>query len=151
MDPISEARLDEVMPALAALIRQLSEQLAAENMTIRVTQGLRTWPEQNELYAEGRTLPGRIVTNAKAGQSWHNYGCAVDVAPFDDGIPDWDLSHPAWMRIVMIGEALGLRSGQSWKDEPHFEYTGTFPPDPPQEVKDLFASGGVQAVWSAIA
>lgn len=150
MDITSEQRLAEVIPQLADLIRQLADQLAKENITIRVTQGLRTFEQQEALYNQGRLEPGHMVTDARAGESWHNYGCAVDVAPFDDGIPDWNVEHPAWARLVRIGVSLGLRSGISWKDEPHFEYTGTFPPNPPQSVKDIFATGGVEAVWNAI-
>lgn len=157
MNVHSEARLSQVIPSLADLAHQLAEQcdadpiFVAENAKLEVTQGVRTWPEQDTLYAEGRTSPGKEVTNAKAGESWHNYGCAIDVAPFiNDQQPDWDEAHPAWARIVAIGESLGLRSGISWKDEPHFESTGKYPADPPQEVKDLYASGGVQAVWEAI-
>lgn len=137
------------MPQLAALVRQMADQLALENITIRVTQGLRTWMDQDKLYAIGRILPGREVTKAKGGESWHNYGCAVDVAPFDEGIPDWDLDHPAWARIVALGESLGLRSGISWKDEPHFELTGAYPPEPPAEIQALYSSG-IQAVWDRI-
>jgi peptidoglycan LD-endopeptidase CwlK len=153
----SEARLTEVMPSLADLAHQLAEQcntdpsFIAENAKLEVTQGFRTWTEQDALWAEGRTSPGKIVTNAKGGESWHCYGCAVDVCPFiNDQKPDWDENHPAWARIVAIGEALGLRSGISWKDEPHFEKTGLYPADPPQEVKNLYASGGAQAVWDVI-
>jgi hypothetical protein len=51
---------------------------------------------------------------------------------------------------VAIGESLGLRSGISWKDEPHLEMTGKYPADPPQEIRDLYLTGGVQAVWDAV-
>lgn len=138
------------MPALAVLIRELGDRLEYENITIRVTQGLRTLEEQNALFDQGRILPGKIVTNAKGGESWHNFGCACDVAPFDDDIPDWNLGHPAWSRIVLVGQSLGLRSGVSWKDEPHFELTGPYPPDVPDEIRNLFASGGLEAVWAAV-
>jgi peptidoglycan L-alanyl-D-glutamate endopeptidase CwlK len=157
MNSHSEARLTEVMPTLAEIIRQVAQQcdadlsFSSENATLEVTQGLRTWAEQDALWAIGHTSPGVPVTNAKGGESWHNYGCAVDVAPFiNDQQPDWDENHPAWARIVAIGESLGLRSGVSWRDEPHLEMTGKYPADPPQEVKDLYAGNGVQAVWNAI-
>jgi hypothetical protein len=51
---------------------------------------------------------------------------------------------------VAVGESLGLVSGISWKDEPHFELTGKYPSDPTQEVQDLFTSGGLPAVWAAV-
>jgi peptidoglycan LD-endopeptidase CwlK len=150
LDNISEARLGEVMPELVNIIRNLADQLAMEGIFIKVTQGLRTWDDQDKLYAIGRTLPGREVTNAQGGESWHNYGAAIDVVPLEGTIPDWDASHPSWARIVALGEAQGLRSGISWHDMPHFELTGPFPPDPPQEVRDLYRDGGVEAVWKAI-
>ncbi len=150
MDAISEERLAEIMPALAALIHVLADRLVLENITIRVTQGLRTAAEQNALYDQGRTLPGRIVTNAQGYDSWHVLGCAVDVAPMDDGIPDWNPDHPAWARIVAVGESLGLQSGSAWHDDPHFELTGKYPPDPPMDVKTLYATGGLPAVWAVV-
>lgn len=157
MNAHSEERLSQVMPSLADLAHQLADQcnldpiFIAENAKLEITQGIRTWPEQDALWAIGHKLPGKPVTNARGGESWHNYGCAFDVAPFiDDQQPDWNENHPVWGRIVELGTSLGLVSGLSWKDEPHFEQTGRFPADPPQEVKDLYASGGVQTVWDAI-
>ncbi|MDA7028670.1 M15 family metallopeptidase, partial [Bacillus sp. CLL-7-23] len=49
-----------------------------EGIYVQMTSGYRSFAEQNKLYAKGRTASGKIVTNAKAGQSNHNYGLAVD-------------------------------------------------------------------------
>ena len=152
MDTISEARLSLVHPALADKIRRMAEALELEKITIRVTQGLRSWDEQAKLWAQGRTTPGERVTKAPGGWSWHNFGMAVDVAPDKDPgpgfIPDWNLAHPAWGRIVAVGESLGLTSGISWEDEPHLQLTGPFPVAAPNdEVRQLFKDGGMQAVW----
>lgn len=158
MDPVSESRLSEVHPALAAKIRTLAATLESENITIRVTQGLRSWKEQAALYAEGRDADGnvvdksQVVTNAKPGTSWHNFGLAVDVAPFDGSIPDWNLNHPAWMRIVSCGESLGLVSGSTWRtfpDWPHMQMTGNLPVSPNDAVRSTFTNGGLDAVWSS--
>lgn len=155
MDPVSDARLAEVHPVLAQKIHNLSDRLTLENVVIRVTQGVRTWAQQDALYAQGRTTPGNIVTKARGGWSWHNFGMAVDVAPAVDPasphfVPDWDLTHPSWARIVAVGESLGLVSGISWKDEPHLQLTGKFPvAAPTDEVRQLFKDGGHQAVWDA--
>jgi len=43
-----------------------------------IDQTYRTFAESDKLYAQGRTEPGQIISNAKAGQSWHNYGLALD-------------------------------------------------------------------------
>jgi peptidoglycan L-alanyl-D-glutamate endopeptidase CwlK len=153
LSAISNTRLSEVHPKLAAAIRQM-DALAPE-LDVQVTQGLRTWAEQDALYAEGRTTPGRIVTHARGGYSWHNYGLAVDLVPEDitTGSPDWDTTHPAWARLVSIAESLGLVSGSEWhaaeKDTPHVQLTGVFPVSPDDNVRAIYQEGGIIAVWNA--
>lgn len=105
---------------------------------IRIVQGLRTFEEQNKLYAQGRTLPGSRVTNSKGGQSYHNYGLAIDFAllydkdkngTFEslswDTLKDFDKDGEAdWMEVVDIFEETGYTWGgrfSSIKDNPHFE------------------------------
>jgi peptidoglycan L-alanyl-D-glutamate endopeptidase CwlK len=134
-----------------------------------VTQGLRTAGEQQALWAQGRdTLPkvnayrqavgwapiknadNVKVTNAAPGYSWHEFGLAVDVVPFESSnAPDWNENHPVWQELVAKGKALGLTSGISWRDEPHFQITGIFPVTPSDEVRTLFAESGLQSVWTA--
>lgn len=97
------------------------------------TSGLRTFAEQTRLYNQGRTTPGSIVTNARAGESWHNWGFAFDVA-FDNGrgTATWDEydmngnGSDDWQEIGAIGRSIGLEWGGDWAnflDRPHFEYT----------------------------
>ena len=151
VDAISEQRLSEVHPKLAEKVRSMADLLAQENITIRVVQGLRSWGEQATLYAQGRTVPGQVVTNAKPGTSWHNYALAVDVAPFDSGIPDWNVDHPAWKRIVAVGESVGLVSGSTWRtfpDWPHFQLTGQLPVSPDDAVRAAYETGGQSAIWT---
>lgn len=152
MDTVSETRLNEVAPQLADRIRRMAEMLKDE-FTFRVTQGLRSWDEQAKLYAQGRTTPGSIVTKAPPGHSYHNFGLAVDVVPFDsDNRPDWNTSHPQWKRLIAVGESLGLVSGSEWRtfpDYPHFQLTGVLPVSPDDEVRQTFLDGGMQAVWES--
>lgn len=102
---------------------------------MRITQGLRTIQEQDELYAIGRTKPGKKVTNAKGGQSVHNYGFAVNICLIIDGKEaswdtkkDWDGDNVAdWDECVQVFAAYGWSWGGSWatfKDMPHFEKIG---------------------------
>lgn len=150
MDSISEARLQLVCPALADKIRQMSERLSVEEIHFRVTQGLRSWNEQASLYAQGRSLPGKVVTNAAPGYSYHNFGLAVDVVPMTSLGPDWNESHPAWQRLVLVGTSLGLVAGAEWRtfpDYPHFQLTGKFPVSPDDEVRQIFRDGGMERVW----
>ena len=151
MNSISQGRLALVHPELSRRIVRLAQMLAFD---LEITQGLRTWTEQGDLYAQGRTQPGNIVTHAPAGYSWHNYGLAVDLVPEDvsAGQPDWNLSHPAWARMVSVAESLGLVSGAEWHgaelDSPHVQLTGRFPVTPDDEVRQLFRDGGTEAVWN---
>lgn len=150
MDTISEARLKAVHPLLASKIRQLADLLAKEGIVIRVTQGLRTWDEQDKLFQQGRSTPGDKVTNAPAGSSYHNFGLAVDVVPMMPLGPDWDVTHPVWGRIVAVGTSLGLTSGATWrtfKDYPHFQLTGNLPASPTPAIRTVLASEGISGVW----
>ena len=152
MDTVSEQRLSEVYPGLADKVRQMATQLESEGTDIRVTQSLRTMAEQEALYAQGRTAPGRVVTEARAGYSWHNFGLAVDIAPFTPQGVDWNTSHPVWKRAVAVGESLGLVAGAAFRtfpDWPHFQLTGRFPATPSDECRAIFAAGGLAAVWQA--
>lgn len=155
MNQSSQDRLKLVWPVLAENIYQLSTALIHEGIYIAVVQGLRTVEEQDALYAQGRTAPGKIVTNARGGQSWHNFGLAVDCAPVNPYASiDWNASHPQWKRMEELGVSLGLTSGARWAhlpDAPHFQLTGAWPEaEPTDEVRELCAQGGLKAVWDAL-
>jgi peptidoglycan LD-endopeptidase CwlK len=162
MNTASQDRLKLVYPKLATKIYQLSTLMAAEELFITVAQGLRTVEEQDALFAKGRDEHGavinkaQIVTNARGGNSYHNYGLAVDCYPVDkeSGGVDWNPSHPDWKRMESLGVSLGLTSGANWiriVDAPHFQLTGRFPVGAPDdEVRELYKSGGLQAVWAAV-
>lgn len=95
----------------------------ALDVTLRITQGLRTIEEQNALYAQGRTTPGRKVTNAKGGQSYHNWGLAIDLAELKDGKINWAFKYE---QLLPFAEKYGFAWGGHFKslvDKPHFEKT----------------------------
>jgi peptidoglycan L-alanyl-D-glutamate endopeptidase CwlK len=114
--------LDDLHPTVAEKARQLIELCKAEDIELRITSTLRTFAEQADLYAQGRTKPGQIVTRAKPGQSWHQFGLAFDCCPFYRGKPVWNSRH--WDQIGQLGKKLGLIWGGMWlkPDKPHFEY-----------------------------
>lgn len=122
----ADKKLRGVHPAVAAKARQLVTNAYKKGISVIITQGLRTIEEQNELYAQGRTKPGKIVTNAKGGYSYHNFGLAFDFAILkDDGSVSWNVDDK-WKRVGAIGKSLGLEWGGDWKDfkdYPHFQYT----------------------------
>jgi peptidoglycan LD-endopeptidase CwlK len=88
-----------------------------------ITETLRSFQRSDELYAQGRTKPGAIVSNSKGGQSYHNYGLAIDFVLEIDGKQSWKVDEN-WMKVVEIFKAHGWDWGgdfKSIKDYPHFE------------------------------
>ena len=150
----NEERLGTLHPILAIRARCMVELCSRIDIGLLVTQGLRTWEQQDRLYAKGRTTPplGRqhIVTNAKGGQSYHNFALAFDVVILDDrGKPIWDAEHPAWQRVGKIGKSVGLAWGGDWtslKDLAHFEYTCDLTL---KVCRELYPSG-LEAIWTRI-
>lgn len=119
-DPRSEKNLATVQPQLQKLGRELLRRLAAEGLTFKVTSGNRTQAEQDALYAQGRTKPGKVVTWTR--RSRHIGGRAIDLTLFSGKNPVWESKH--YDRAGVIGEELGLVWGGRWKrtpDRPHFE------------------------------
>lgn len=77
---------------------------------------LRSNKEQDELYAIGRSAKGKIVTNARGGQSWHNYGAAFDFVPLLNGKPQWD-DKASYAKAGAIAESVGLEWAGRWTGE----------------------------------
>jgi len=103
---------------------------AQAGIDLLVTSTYRDFASQTALYAQGRTTPGRVVTNAKAGQSMHNFRIAFDVVPLRFGKPVWGTSGKdgkLWAQLGAIGESVGLEWAGRWirfKEYAHFQYTG---------------------------
>jgi peptidoglycan L-alanyl-D-glutamate endopeptidase CwlK len=132
---LNSRSLEDLLPCVqsraVAFIAQAELQIPGLKMIVCSTY--RDIESQNALYAQGRTAPGRIVTNAKGGESNHNFRVAFDVFPTLHGKPilfekDGDeVSDPIWQKLGEMGEANGLEWGGRWKhftEAPHFQYTG---------------------------
>lgn len=122
----SEPLIRKLHPSIQDRARETLVRAFSQGVSLIVTQGLRTNEEQARLYAQGRTAPGAIVTNAPPGSSWHNFGLAFDVAVLDDmGKTTWPENSALWQKIGTIGKSTGCAWGGDWttiKDRPHFEY-----------------------------
>ncbi|WP_339314644.1 M15 family metallopeptidase [Paenibacillus sp. FSL R10-2734] len=131
----STKRLIGLHPVVLAATQALIERCYDRCINIVITQGLRTIAEQDALYAQGRTKPGTIVTNAKGGTSYHNYGLAINFALL---LPDgkqvsWDLKRDGdgdkiadWTEVIQEAKAIGFEWGGDFvsiKDAPHFQMT----------------------------
>lgn len=135
MDIVTLQRIEQLHPVVREEIKKIIEDCdnaLTGKAKIRITQSLRSWEEQEKLYAIGRLTKGKKVTNAKAGQSIHNYGLAVDICLIIDGktaswdtARDWDNDKIAdWYECVKIFSKYGWEWGGNWKnfkDLPHFE------------------------------
>lgn len=125
-------------------LAMIEEDLKKRNCWYRVivTQALRTFERQAELYARGRTAAGPRVTNARAGDSMHNYGFALDIALIDitknKGNIIWDETRIEWRVAAQIFKQEKWTWGGDWvrfKDYPHFEKA----PLPLKELRTLYA------------
>ncbi len=107
---------DDVKALADTLIAIFRNELGVE---LVVTEGYRTQAAQDQLYDQGRTRPGRIVTWTRTSK--HTEGRAFDITVRDLS-PD-QVPRSVWYAIGEIGEALGLKWGGRWRqrDMPHFE------------------------------
>jgi peptidoglycan L-alanyl-D-glutamate endopeptidase CwlK len=120
----------DLHPAVFKRAQAFVNECRKQGIEILITSTYRDAESQAELYAMGRTKPGKKVTNAKPGQSWHNWRCAFDCVPLRHGKPVWNTTGPdgeLWERIGQIGEACGLEWAGRWKsmkEMAHFQWTG---------------------------
>ncbi|MHB1000796.1 MAG: M15 family metallopeptidase [Armatimonadota bacterium] len=117
----SRAGLD---PEFAKKIAIFEGKLEDRGIKVILTWGYRSVTEQNKLFAKGRTAPGSIVTSARGGYSWHNYGRAADYAFIINGKVTWN---GPWDTFGRIAKECGLEWGGAWKnfkDRPHVQWTG---------------------------
>ena len=123
---INSRDLKDLDPYVAGLAKKFITACKKQGIDLLVTSTYRDNESQNALYAQGRTKAGRIVTNAKAGQSFHNYRLAFDVVPIVNGKPQWN-DFRTFQKIGAIGKSIGLDWAGDWKtfkELAHFQWTG---------------------------
>lgn len=129
------SKLDTLHPLIRNEVKQLVDKVnntvLTSNVKMLVTQCLRTFEEQDKLYNQKPK-----VTNAKGGQSIHNYGLAFDFCLAEGGKLIWETNkdydgdkNPDWMEVVKVFKDAGYKWGGDFKsitDKPHFEKTYGF-------------------------
>lgn len=121
LHPIVEAKKNELVAEAKKL-----------GISVLITDDFRSHEEQNALYEKGRTMTGPVVTHVRGGESYHNYGLAIDFAlRTGKGKVIWDLEYDGnnngkadWMEVVAIAKRLGFSWGGDWKgfkDYPHLQ------------------------------
>ena len=157
---------DEIYPPLMAKLTQLQANCQAKGVDYWLISGYRSWEEQDKLYALGRTAKnvdatpakpmGGIVTKAKGGQSYHNFGVAADFAPDKDktraGLqPDWDLK--SYELLADEALKLGLDPGLYWKtfkDGPHVQLPLAKHGIKLSDLQKWWKKGGTKEVWTQL-
>jgi peptidoglycan L-alanyl-D-glutamate endopeptidase CwlK len=131
--------LSDLNPKVAAMCSEFINRCKDQGIDIIITSTYRDAESQNALYAQGRTTPGKIVTNAKGGQSFHNWKVAFDFCPIVNGKPQWaDLA--LFTKCGEIGESVGLEWAGRWvkfKELAHLQYTNGLSLHDFQEGKTL--------------
>lgn len=122
VDKRSEKSIATLLPEVRPIARALVHTAASTGIRIKIISGLRTFAEQDALFAKGRTRPGRRVTNARGGFSNHNFGIAFDIGVFEGSryLPE----SPKYNAVGTLGVGLGLEWGGNWKsfvDAAHFQ------------------------------
>lgn|SRR4030067_1097327 len=143
-------RLEDLHPDLEPLAVKFLAQCELFNVDVMITCTYRSHAEQAELYAQGRTKPGKIVTWARPGESLHNAmgpdgmpssrafdfvvlrhgkivwgtgGDGIDADPTDDDVDDLEL----WQKAGVVAEAIGLEWAGRWskgkREFPHVQLT----------------------------
>lgn len=137
LDPRSEKNIASchpmAQPNFRAFVAEAQALAAKKGLEYQAICGLRSWEEQERLYAQGRTTPGPVVTKARPGSSMHNFGLAIDMGVFrnkkylDEVEPKTaDALHT---EAGKLAAKHGLRWGGTFStiyDAPHFELNVSF-------------------------
>lgn len=123
--------IHDLHPFMREKARVFLIKAAEASIALLVTRTYCSVEEQDELYAQGRTKPGKVVTNAKGGESAHNFRLAFDCVPIDDKKqPIWNAPDSVWQVLYAIADkvgldAMGAKGGEylSW-DKGHFSEGG---------------------------
>lgn len=155
MSDLLLTRIDttRIYPAFLERLRSmLDEAQRKHHANYWVISGDRTYGEQDALYAIGRSKPGKIVTHARAGQSAHNFGVAVDLCL--DGVVDRRGLQPDWRPesyelLRTLAPKHGLVWGGSWKfvDNAHVQIPGFVTAAEMQPLRDRYEMRGLQSVF----
>lgn len=124
-EDISNIKIATLNPGFQEKVQKWKNKLIECGVYPYIYEGYRSPQRQDELYARGRSLPGKIVTHAQGGQSFHNYGFAIDWVPLSPSEKAANMYEAGWgeQELYTIGnnlaEELGMRK-LSW-EMPHLE------------------------------
>lgn len=122
---INSRNIEDLDPEAMTVCERHMALCSQAGITLIITSTYRDYEEQDELYAQGRTTPGKVVTHAQAGQSYHNFKTAWDCVPLKDGKADWNVEDPVFQQMITLGRQAGAEAGYDWsenkRDPDHFQ------------------------------
>ena len=126
-------KINTLHPEIRESVIKMLKNLKEAGEIVEISLAYRSYDEQDKLYNKGRndkgevTDPSKVVTNAKGGQSYHNFGLAFDLTVYDkDGKKNWKKDSDSWKKVIDEGKKQGFDAGAEWTDFPdlpHFEKT----------------------------
>jgi RHS repeat-associated protein len=120
-DSVTNDRIGELHPAIRMQATNFINQVEEDKgINLRIADGIRSIEEQNDNYAKGRTKSGKIVTQAKGGFSYHNYGLAIDIVEIKNNKANYKID---FKNVSEIGKKNGFQWGGDWHkpDRVHFQ------------------------------
>jgi peptidoglycan L-alanyl-D-glutamate endopeptidase CwlK len=123
---INSRKLEDLHPKVKTMCERFIYSCTKHNIDVLITSTYRDAESQNALYAQGRSLPGKKVTNASAGKSFHNWRVAFDFVPLVNGKAMWN-DTALFTQCGVIAESVGLEWAGRWtkfKELAHCQYTG---------------------------
>lgn len=137
---VNSRRIEDLTPEMQAKCLLFIKKCEDAGIKVLITSTYRDKESQNDLYAQGRTKPGKKVTNAKYGYSMHNFRLAFDFVPIVAGKAVWG-DNKLWDKCGKIAQECGLEWGGAWTsfvDKPHCQ-------EPGQSLKELRKKYGIEA------
>lgn len=126
-------KINTLHPDIRDSVKTMLQNLKKDGVKVEITLALRTYEEQDILFAKGRNDKGevsdqsKVVTNARGGQSYHNFGLAFDLTVYDkDNKKTWKQDSEEWKKVIAEGKNQGFEAGAEWADFPdlpHFQKT----------------------------
>lgn len=111
---INSRDIKDLTPAMQVKCSAFIQKCKDAGIDVIITSTFRDFESQDAIYAQGRTKPGAKVTNAKAGDSYHNYRIAFDFVPVVNGKAVWD-DIKTFIKCGEIGKSLGMEYAGDWK------------------------------------
>jgi len=123
---INSRKLEDLHPVVKKMVEKFIEECDRAGVDVLIYSTYRDAASQDALFAQGRTNPGKIVTNARAGQSFHNWRVAFDFVPIVAGKARWD-DKEAYAKCGNIAESIGLQWAGRWtgklRETAHCQFT----------------------------